>query len=143
MTKKQTLVSLLFVFMAITSFGLVWNWFLKFNECNLRSETTQRLMDNQEDILFTFRIIKDRTLKEDSQKTFEKYINLKEIMIKGYIEHFAESCQSRLNRNRLITILKSFELYLVAKQSLFKENQNFNWLRGLIPFEPVYENYEI
>ena len=143
MTKKQTLVSLFLVFIAITSFSLAWKWFLKFNECNLRSETTQRLMDNQEYILFTLRIIKDRTLKKDRQKTFEKYINLKEGMIKGYIEHFAESCRSKINRDRLMTILKSFELYLVTKQSLFKKNQDFKWLRGLTPFDPVYEDYEI
>ena len=97
-------------------------------------------MDNQDNLLYNYGFFAEQSLTEDRQADFRKLIDAKEPSIKTRIENFKESCISSLRKGQLNSMLKSYELYLIAKQSLFKESQQrgFNWIRDNIPIDPDF-----
>ena len=138
MTYKQRFVSLFLFILLICSGGLGWNLFLKSNDCNHFNYDIKRLMDNQSNLLLTYGLFAEHSLTKDAQKSFKKMIDLKEPLIRSKIESFQKMCRSRLRTTQVKTLFKSFEMYVVTKQKVFKESQwvSLNWLRKNIPVDP-------
>ncbi len=140
MTDKQKIAGLSFGIVAIAALGFGWNFFLKFNTCNQTGNEIVRLMDNQDDLLYTYGFFAD-SLTEDRQLSFRKLIETKEPLIKARVECFQKACRTDFRKYELSGFLKGYELYLLTKQTLFKESQfsGIQWIRDHFPFEPRLE----
>ena len=136
--KKMIIGNFVLCFLAILFLGLGWNWFLKFNECNQSHNNIDRLIDNQDNLLFIYGFFAEKSLTEDRQKDLRKIIEVKEPLITTNIEHFKKKCRSGFRKNNLAFILKSYQTYLLTKQSLFKENQRkgLKWVSDNFPVDP-------
>ena len=137
MTQKQQIVALSFFILLLFAGGFGWQTFLNSNSCHYFNSDISRLMDNQNFFLLSYGLFSEHNLTEDKQKSFRKIIELKEPSIKSKIENFQKLCRSNFRKNQLITMFKSFEMYLVTKQNLFNDNQvlGFNWIRKNIPVD--------
>ena len=147
MTDKNKLIigGFLILFVAIGAAGWAWQWNLNFNNCNEISDEINRLSDNQHNLLFTYGLFSEKNLNDKKKAGFRKYIDLRELMSKAFIEDFSKNCRSKFHKTKLSYILKQYELYLMTKQGLFKESQNlqFLWLRKNFPYELVYDQDEL
>ena len=144
MTDKQKIAGLGFGLAVITAVGFGWNWFLKFNDCNQSRSDIVRLMDNQDDLLYTYGFFAEHSLTEDRQLSLRKLIETKEPLIKARVESFQKACRTASRKHELSGFLKGYELYLLTKQTLFKESQfsGIQWVREHFPFEPRLESMD-
>ena len=135
MTDKKRLIigSFLILFTAIGASGFGWNYFLNSNTCTHARHEINRIMDNQDDLLMTYGLFAKDSLSEDKQLAFHKLIDIKEPLLRVHIEHFKDKCQSR--EKELLGFLKGFEIYIVSKQQILKQNeyQNNKWLKEQYP----------
>ena len=139
MTDKKKLIigGFLILFTVIGASGFGWNYFLISNECNQARLEINRIMDNQDNLLMTYGLFSEHSLTEDKQLAFHKLIDIKEPLLRVNIEHFKETCKSKNRERELIGFLKGFEIYIISKQHILKENeyQNNKWLREQYPYE--------
>lgn len=139
MSEKQKIAGVICGIALIASMGFGWQFFLRANACSHYSNKIKQLMNDQDNLLFTFGFFAEHTLTEDRQNDFKKLIEVKEPLIKGTVEHFAKTCYSAVRKSDLITFLKGYEIYLITKQTFFKESQrsSFEWIRETFPYEPM------
>ena len=139
MTYKNKLIFSFFliIFTAIGAGGFGWNWFLMFNECNQARHEINRLMDNQDNLLLTYGLFAEHSLTEDKKLGFQKLIDMREPLLRANVEHFKEHCHSKSNQRELIGFLKGYDIYILSKKNLLKENeyQNTKWIREHYPYE--------
>ena len=134
--KNKIIIGNFFIMFAIIGAGgFGWNWFLSYNGCNQASNEIHRIMDNQDDLLMTYGLFAKHSLTEDKQLAFHKLIDIKEPLLRVHIEHFKDKCQSR--EKELLGFLKGFEIYIVSKQQILKQNeyQNNKWLKEQYPYK--------
>lgn len=138
MTEKQKIAGVIIGIALIASVGFGWQFFLRSNACDHYSNLIKQYMNAQDNLLFTFGFFAEH-LTEDRQNDFKKLIEVKEPLIKGTVEHFAKTCDSAVRKSDLITFLKGYEIYLITKQTFFKESQrsSFEWIRETFPYEPM------
>ena len=81
----------------------------------------------------TYGLFANQSLTEDKQLAFQKLIDMREPLLRVHIEHFKETCQSR--EKELITFLKGYEIYIISKQHILKQNEynNNKWLKEHYP----------
>ena len=139
MTDKNKLIigGFLILFTAIGAGGFGWNYFLKFNRCNQSHYDISRLMDDQDNLLFTYSLFGDHSLTENKQTDFRKLVDMREPLIKAHVEHFKKHCQTGFRKKELIAILKNYETYTFTKEFLFKQSEYHNnkWIREHYPYE--------
>ena len=94
-------------------------------------------MDNQDNLLLTYGLFAEHSLTEDKKIGFQKLIDMREPLLRVNIEHFKEKCQSNSNKRELIGFLKGYDIYILTKKNLLKENeyQNTKWIREHYPYE--------
>ena len=138
MTEKQKIAGAIFGLAVIASVGFGWSFFLKSSACEHYSGQIQQYMNAQDNLLFTFGFFSGQ-LTEDRRQDFKKLIEVKEPLIRGTVEHFAKTCDSAVGKSELIGFLKGYEIYLITKQTFFKESQrsSFEWIRETFPYEPM------
>ena len=135
--KKLTLGVFLLIFTAIGAGGFGWNWFLMFNDCNQTKHEINRLMDNQDNLLLTYGLFAEHSLTEDKKLGFQKLIDMREPLLRVNIEHFKETCRSNMRTQELIGFLKGYDIYILTKKNLLKDNEYHNnkWIREHYPYE--------
>ena len=137
MTYKNKLIlgNFLILFTIIGAGGFGWNHFLKSNSCDHFSNDIKRLMDNQDNLLMTYSLFANHNLTEDKQLAFQKLADMREPLIRASVENFKKNCQSKFRKTELSTFVKSYEIYTITKQHLFKQNEYHNnkWLREHYP----------
>ena len=134
---KLTLGIFLLLFIAIGAGGFGWNWFLGYDLCNKTSYEIRRVMDNQDNLLLTYGLFAEHSLTEDKKLGFQKLIDMREPLLRANIEHFKDKCHSKLRTKELIGFLKGYDIYILTKKNLLKENeyQNTKWIREHYPYE--------
>ncbi len=145
MTEKQKIAGAIFGIAIIASVGFGWKHFLSANACDHYGNEIKRLLDDQDNLLFTYGFFAEHTLTEDRQKDFKRLIEVKEPLVRVTVEHFSKTCRSSLRKSELIAFLKTYEIYLVTKQAFFKQSQRsgFDWIRDTFPFDPkIYKNID-
>ena len=137
MTDKNKLIigSFLILFTIIGSAGFGWDHFLKSNACDQTRSEINRLMDNQDNLLLTYGLFAEHSLTEDKKLGFQKLIDMREPLLRVNIEHFKEKCRSKQRKQELIGFLKGYDIYILTKKNLLKENeyQNTKWIREHYP----------
>ena len=142
MTYKEKLVGLSLFIMLLFAGGIGWQAFLNSHDCDYYHSDISRLIDNQDILLLSYGLFAGHSLTKEKQKSFREIIELKEPLIKSKIDNFQKICRSGFRETQLITMFKSFEMYLTTKQSMFNENQwtGFNWIRKNVPVDPsIYD----
>ena len=121
-------------------FALGWMWLVSFTNCNMQHRDITRIIDNQDQLIMSYRMFESLGLKE-KLSALKTLITQKESLIKFKIESFKNTCQSRQNKKQLVSILKQYEIYLYTKQVTLQEKQNFDWHQNLFPKELAFKNF--
>lgn len=131
MTKKQMISIIALWFFTIGIFSLGFSWLVLSKTCDLKIQTISRMTDNQNDFLLFYKILNVSEIKPE----LRIIINKRENLIKMNIERFRESCRSKKYKRQLVFILNLYRTYLLTKQAIFRERQDFTWQENLMPLD--------
>ena len=131
MTKKQMITLIGCWILTVALFGVGWEWYLRFNECNAMATKIDNLTERQDQWLFTYVYLSSFGLKAEKKNELKQIINMNEPSIKILIEFFAEDCKSKSNMIKLSGMISGFERYLMVKGFLFVKREDFTWIRKM------------
>ena len=115
----------------LTIFGIAFGFNLsyKFNECKAKDIKANFEIDMQSHWLFNYGYFSALNLDENNLNKVRQIINVREGFIKNSIEDFRKQCDSDMYKNKFLTMLEGYKIYLQAKQSLFdKPQEDLKWV---------------
>ena len=142
MTSERKLIfgtiGLLYVFVAFTWLG--WETFYKFNDCENQARDIARTSDDQTDLVFSVWIFGD-SMPANKKAGIKHYLGKAEPRWQKAIERYAENCRDRAAKDRLVFMLKGYELYLMTKQNIYKNTEapGLDWIKKNMPIDAILE----
>ncbi len=142
MTSERKLIigafALLYVFVAATWAG--WKALYKFHDCQDQARDIERSADDTSNLIFSVWIFGDN-MPANKKAAAKFYLGKAEPRWQKAIERYAENCRDRAAKDRLVFMLKGFELYLITKQNIYKgtEAAGLDWIRKTMPIDALLE----
>ncbi len=142
MTTERKLIfgNFFFLFFLVATTWAGWKVFYKFHDCQDQARDIARTSDDQTDLVFSVWIFGD-SMPANKKAAVKFYLGKGEPRWQKAIERYAENCRDRAAKDRLVFMLKGFELYLITKQNIYKDTEapGLDWIKKNMPIDAILE----
>ena len=142
MTSERKLIFGNFFFLSflVATTWAGWKVFYKFHDCQDQARTIEGISDDKTNLIFSVWIFGD-SMPANKKAAAKFYLGKGEPRWQKAIERYAENCRDRAAKDRLVFMLKGYELYLMTKQNIYKDTEapGLDWIRKTMPIDAMLE----